>query len=279
MGCLLLWAGIVLWMPPANERRHYNVTWSLIGWAHSQNYPCMRSKYTLPSTFIQSFAMAYHTRLNYKVNQQYINPKKYDIMKEINISPFKIRLNSNNSCHWRLKKKKSWPLLFLFKQMRLRSVIKEHQQCPALAPCWTMDQLTVPSTHHPSLEANAMATILMRRLLLRQHNSFNPCLAEYILRDTKVHLNFFSFLSTEIAQVAVILRYGRHWAVNSAYMMTSSNGSIFCLMALCDWWIPLIKASDRELWCILWSAPEQMFEQATETWVIWEAIMLIMTLL
>ena len=32
--------GIILWMRPANERRRYNVTSSLIGWAHSQNDPC-----------------------------------------------------------------------------------------------------------------------------------------------------------------------------------------------------------------------------------------------
>ena len=31
--------GIVLWMHPANERPRYNVTSSLIGWAHSQNDP------------------------------------------------------------------------------------------------------------------------------------------------------------------------------------------------------------------------------------------------
>ena len=32
-------AGIILCMRPANERRHYNVTSSLIGWAHAQNEP------------------------------------------------------------------------------------------------------------------------------------------------------------------------------------------------------------------------------------------------
>ena len=31
--------GIILWMRPANERRRYNVTSSLIGWEHSQNDP------------------------------------------------------------------------------------------------------------------------------------------------------------------------------------------------------------------------------------------------
>ena len=37
-------AGIVLWMRPANERRRYNVTSFLIGWAHQQNDPWIRCK-------------------------------------------------------------------------------------------------------------------------------------------------------------------------------------------------------------------------------------------
>ena len=32
--------GIIICMRPANERRRYNVTSPLIGWAHSQNNPC-----------------------------------------------------------------------------------------------------------------------------------------------------------------------------------------------------------------------------------------------
>ena len=40
---------------------------------------------------------------------------------------------------------------------------------------------------------------------------------------------------------------------------------------------PLTKASDAELWCILWSVPEQTVEQTIETLVIWDAFALIMT--
>ena len=43
------------------------------------------------------------------------------------------------------------------------------------------------------------------------------------------------------------------------------------------WWIPLTNASDAELCCILWSAPEQTAEQTIETPVIWDAIVPIMT--
>ena len=35
--------GIILCICPANERRCYNVTSSVIGWAHSQNNPCLNS--------------------------------------------------------------------------------------------------------------------------------------------------------------------------------------------------------------------------------------------
>ena len=66
-------------------------------------------------------------------------------------------------------------------------------------------------------------------------------------------------------------------------MMTSSNGSIFRITGpLCGessghQWIPLTKASDAELLCFLWSAPEQTVEQTIETPVIWDGITLIMT--
>ena len=47
------------------------------------------------------------------------------------------------------------------------------------------------------------------------------------------------------------------------FMMTSSNGNIFRVTgplwgwSIGDRWIPLTKASDAELWCFLWSAPEK----------------------
>ena len=40
---------------------------------------------------------------------------------------------------------------------------------------------------------------------------------------------------------------------------------------------PYTKASDAELWCFIWSAPEQTIEQRIETPVIWDAIAIIMT--
>ena len=63
--------------------------------------------------------------------------------------------------------------------------------------------------------------------------------------------------------------------------MTSSNGNIFRVTRP-FWREPtdaggLKKASDAELWCFLWYAPQQTIQQTMETSVIWDAIALIMT--
>ena len=66
-------------------------------------------------------------------------------------------------------------------------------------------------------------------------------------------------------------------------MMTSSNGSIFRVTApFCGkftghQWIPHTKASDAELWCFLWSAPEQTTEKTIARLLTWDAISLTMT--
>ena len=69
-----------------------------------------------------------------------------------------------------------------------------------------------------------------------------------------------------------MLQLNRHL---KGHMKTSSNADIFCVTGPL-WgeptghrWTLLTKASDAELWCFLWSAPEQT--------VIWDAITLIMT--
>ena len=65
--------------------------------------------------------------------------------------------------------------------------------------------------------------------------------------------------------------------------MTSSNGNILRvtgpLWGECTGhqWFPLPKASDAGLWCFLWYVPEQTVEQAIETTLILDAIVLILT--
>ena len=55
-------------------------------------------------------------------------------------------------------------------------------------------------------------------------------------------------------------------------MMTSSNGNIFRVTGhLCGEftglrWIPRTKASDTELWCFLWSAPDKRLSKQSWGW-------------
>ena len=52
------------------------------------------------------------------------------------------------------------------------------------------------------------------------------------------------------------------------------------LLALCEGnppMDPLTKASDTELWCFLWSVPEQKIEETMEMPVIWDATVRIMS--
>ena len=66
-------------------------------------------------------------------------------------------------------------------------------------------------------------------------------------------------------------------------IIKSSNGNILHVTGLLwgestgNRWIPLTKASGVELWCFLWSAPEQMVEQTIKMPVIWDTIGLIMS--
>ena len=66
-------------------------------------------------------------------------------------------------------------------------------------------------------------------------------------------------------------------------MMTSSNENIFRVTGLLcgeftgDRWIPRTKASDEELWCFLWSAPDPTVEKTMEKPVIWDAFAFIVT--
>ena len=70
----------------------------------------------------------------------------------------------------------------------------------------------------------------------------------------------------------------QNWIDNLAhlqFMMKSSNGYIFRITGPSftgDQSITRIKASDAELWCFLWSAPESTVEQIIVRLVIWDDI-------
>ena len=76
-------------------------------------------------------------------------------------------------------------------------------------------------------------------------------------------------------QLLGLLSCNSVWRSGNLGMMTSSNGNIFRDTG--HQWIPLTKASDAELWCFLWSAPEQTVVQTIGVPVIWDAIAFIMT--
>ena len=62
-------AGIVLWMHPANDRWCYNVTPSLIGWAHSQNDNCT-GRFPSQRPVMWSFDVFFDLRLNKRLSKQ-----------------------------------------------------------------------------------------------------------------------------------------------------------------------------------------------------------------
>ena len=55
---VISFAGIILCMRPANERRRYNVTSSPIGWAHAQNDRCICLRNDWILLLCLSYAMA-----------------------------------------------------------------------------------------------------------------------------------------------------------------------------------------------------------------------------
>ena len=71
--------------------------------------------------------------------------------------------------------------------------------------------------------------------------------------------------------------------LNEIRMMTSLNGNIFRVTgplrgeSTGHRWIPLTEASDAELWCFIWLAPEQMAEQTVKILVIRDTMELITT--
>ena len=87
--------------------------------------------------------------------------------------------------------------------------------------------------------------------------------AATIMDRMSLAINDFEFVFDFVDQTKSLKRLTRsHDRLGDAFMMTSSNGNIFHVTG--PFWgeftghrrIPLTKASDAELWCFLWSAPE-----------------------
>ena len=94
--------------------------------------------------------------------------------------------------------------------------------------------------------------------------------------------SFWKLVVEKNCTTVVVIDDMQEESVRSSPMMTSSNGHIFGVTgplrgeSIGHWWISLTKASEAEIWCFLWSAPEQTVEQTIEVPVIWDAIALIM---
>ena len=109
-----------------------------------------------------------------------------------------------------------------------------------------------------------------------------------VWRATRLNIILYMYINAYIEDVystfflikfTLFYEFGHHTTWWRLRMETFS-----ALLTICEGnhrppgpWIPLTKASDAELWCLLWSAPKQTVEQTIETPVIWDAIALILT--
>ena len=121
----------------------------------------------------------------------------------------------------------------------------------------TSDLVTVPSR---------LRDLTIRRLIGYWNGALVPCVAGWPVTSwpswyslCRIHNNpLYVFLPWK--RISTTYRY--IIGVEKCRMMTSSNGNIFRVTGpLCGEftghrWIPRIKASDVELWCFLWFAPE-----------------------
>ena len=78
--------------------------------------------------------------------------------------------------------------------------------------------------------------------------------------------------------------YKMYWNTIRLFTVEHDDVTKFsALLAICEGnppvtgGFPTTKASDAELWRLLWPVPKQMVEEAIETPAIWDAIALIMT--
>ena len=95
---------------------------------------------------------------------------------------------------------------------------------------------------------------------LRRHRAHCDVI---VIRYHYIFLSFFILIIARLQQIFPLRLYFVAWL---DIMMTSSNGNIFRVTGpLCGEftghrWIPITKAIDAELWCFLWSPPEQSVE-------------------
>ena len=129
-----------------------------------------------------------------------------------------------------------------------------------IAPIWI--NFDKKSCHYSNT-----GVVLKKRQIIAQTNYTDAHLCCDLLNQGLCSLKRHSLMGFWIPIIAVDLDVAQCWEQGmhpaaSFLMMTSSNGNIFRVTGhLCGEftgprWIPHTKASDAELWCLLWSEPE-----------------------
>ena len=108
---------------------------------------------------------------------------------------------------------------------------------------------------------------IMRNLSMISFTSSGIFLPHEITDSSRLPMKIALYISHKyISQYFMMKRFYmcRNRNKTLIYMITSSNGNIFRVTShLCGectgpLWIPHTKASNAELWCLLWSAPEYL---------------------
>ena len=133
-----------------------------------------------------------------------------------------------------------------------------------MLPCWLLDlseyiSVKLEAKFESFHQWNAFENIFFeKQSFCLDLNVFAPCCPWRHMAP------YFSDNTGPVNQVLCHSSYITSSSLHS--MITSSNGSIIRVTGhLCGeftgpWWIPSTKASDAELWCFLWSAPEYTVE-------------------
>ena len=142
---------------------------------------------------------------------------------------------------------------------------KNNQKYELVALCEGNQLMTVDSSHKGSVMWKAFP--LHDVIGKSQHSPWKPGLLMPTFSSTLSVLGTPKVVAmTTYDKCGIKVTLCFQWCCPSIYMMTSSNGNMFRIIGPL-WreftghrWIPLTKASEAELWCILWSTPKQTFE-------------------
>ena len=115
----------------------------------------------------------------------------------------------------------------------------------------TWQRNSMGSLHVTGVLGSEPPPVLFHRTVIQTYEYFFDVRLNFTAKQTKwPEMSTYPIISPQITHSLMFI------------MMTSSNGNIFRITGyLCGEftghrWIPHTRASDEELWCFLWSAPE-----------------------